>query len=127
MKSILLVTAILLAPFAPGSQAQADDVAQQARRLLEKKCFVCHGPDRNSEDGKETDLRLDLRKVALVYDALVPGDAAASELMARITSQDPDSQMPPPGHGKPLYNDEVNVLSRWIQAGAVYESHWSLT
>ena len=125
IKSILLITAILLALFARGSQARADDVAQQARRLLAQKCFVCHGPDRNSEDAKETDLRLDLRNVALEYDALVPGDAAASELMARITSQDPDSQMPPPGHGKPLSKDEVNVLSRWIQAGAVYESHWS--
>jgi mono/diheme cytochrome c family protein len=125
MKSILLITTILLALFAPGSPARAADVAQQARRLLAKKCFVCHGPDRNSEDAKETDLRLDLRNVALEYEAIVPGDAAASELMARITSQDPDSQMPPPGHGKPLSKDEVNVLSRWIQAGAVYESHWS--
>jgi len=125
MKSILLITTILLALFAPGSPARAADVAQQARRLLAKKCFVCHGPDRNSEDAKETDLRLDLRNVALKYEAIVPGDAAASELMARITSQDPDSQMPPPGHGKPLSKDEVNVLSRWIQAGAVYESHWS--
>jgi mono/diheme cytochrome c family protein len=107
------------------SNAQADDVAQQARRLLAKKCFVCHGPDRNSEDAKETDLRLDLRDVALKYDAIVPGDAAASELMARITSQDPDSQMPPPGHGKPLTKDEVDVLRRWIQADAIYESHWS--
>lgn len=107
------------------SNAQADDVAQQARRLLAKKCFVCHGPDRNSEDAKETDLRLDLRDVALKYDAIVPGDAAASELMARITSQDPDSQMPPPGHGKPLSKTEVEILRRWIQSGANYESHWS--
>jgi cytochrome c553 len=125
MKSILLFTAILLALFARGSQARADDVAQQARRLLSKKCFVCHGPDRNSEDAKKTDLRLDLRNVALEYDSIVPGDAASSELIARITSQDPVSQMPPPGHGKPFSKDEVNVLRRWIQAGAVYESHWA--
>ena len=125
MKSILLITAILLALFAPGSQARADEVAQQARRVLAQKCFVCHGPDRNSEDAKETDLRLDLRDVALEYDAIVPGDAAASGLMTRITSQDPDSRMPPPDHGKPLSKDEVDVLRRWIQADAVYESHWS--
>ena len=98
MKSILLITAMLPALFAGGSHAQAGEVAQQARLLLAKKCFVCHGPDRNSEDAKETDLRLDLRNVALEYDAIVPGNAAASELMVRITSQDLDSQMPPPGH-----------------------------
>ncbi len=64
LKSILLITAVLPALLTGGSQARADDVAQQARRLLAKKCFVCHGPDRNSEDAKETDLRLDLRNVA---------------------------------------------------------------
>ena len=70
--------------------------------VLAQKCFVCHGPDRNSEDAKETDLRLDLRDVALEYDAIVPGDAAASGLMTRITSQDPDSRMPPPDHGRTI-------------------------
>lgn len=125
LKPILLITAMLLAYFACGSQARADEVAQQARRVLAQKCFVCHGPDRNSEDAEETDLRLDLRNVAVEFEAIVPGDAAASELMTRITSQDPDSQMPPPGHSKPLSKDEVDVLRRWIQADAVYESHWS--
>jgi mono/diheme cytochrome c family protein len=125
VKLILLITAMLLTFFACGSQARADDIARQARHLLAQKCFVCHGPDRNSEDAQETDLRLDLREVALEYDALVPGDSAASEMMTRVTSNDPDSQMPPPGHGDPLSKSEVDLLGRWIQAGAVYESHWS--
>jgi cytochrome c553 len=125
LKPVLLITATLLTLFACGLHAQADDVARQASHLLAQKCFVCHGPDRKSEDAKETDLRLDLREVALEYEAIVPGDAAASDLITRVTSQDPDSQMPPPGHGKPLSKDEVSVLRRWIQAGASYESHWS--
>jgi mono/diheme cytochrome c family protein len=125
LKPILLIMATLMAFFACASHARADDVAWQARHLLAQRCFVCHGPDRNSEDAKETDLRLDLREVALEYDALVPGDAAASELMTRVTSRDSDSQMPPPGHGKPLSKDEIEVLRRWIAAGAIYESHWS--
>ena len=78
MKPILLLTAMLLTLCACGSHARADDVARQARHLLAQKCFVCHGPDRNSDDAKETDLRLDLREVALKYDAFVPGDAADS-------------------------------------------------
>jgi hypothetical protein len=125
VKLILLITAMLLNLFACGSQARADDIARQARHLLAQKCFVCHGPDRNSEDAQETDLRLDLREVALEYTALVPGDAVASEMMTRVTSQDPDAQMPPPGHGEPLSKSEADLLGRWIQAGAVYESHWS--
>ncbi|MDA7902870.1 PSD1 and planctomycete cytochrome C domain-containing protein [Mariniblastus sp.] len=125
MKLIPLITAMLLTLFTCGSQARAYDIARQARHLLAQKCFVCHGPDRNSEDAQETDLRLDLREVALEYTALVPGDAVASEMMTRVTSQDPDAQMPPPGHGEPLSKSEADLLGRWIQAGAVYESHWS--
>ena len=73
MKFILLITAILLTLFATGSQSRADELAQQAQRVLAQKCFLCHGPDRNSEDAKDTDLRLDLREVALEYLAIVPG------------------------------------------------------
>ena len=61
MKFILLITAILLTLFATGSQSRADEVAQQARRVLAQKCFVCHGPNRNSKDAEETDLRLDVK------------------------------------------------------------------
>ena len=125
LKPILLIMATLMTFLACASTARADDVARQARHLLAQKCFVCHGPDRNSEDAKETDLRLDLREVALKHEAIVPGDAAASELMTRVTSRDSDSQMPPPGHGEPLSKDEVEVLRRWIATGANYESHWS--
>jgi len=120
-----MLTATLLFFLVGGSTAQADDVARQAHHLLAQKCFICHGPDRNSEAAKETDLRLDLRKVALEYDAIVPSDPGASELIKRITSQDSDSQMPPPGHGDPLSKHEVDVLRRWIEAGAIYELHWS--
>ncbi|MFT7643929.1 MAG: hypothetical protein ACI9G1_005695, partial [Pirellulaceae bacterium] len=88
LKPVLLITATLLTLFACGLHAQADDVARQASHLLAQKCFVCHGPDRKSEDAKETDLRLDLREVALEYEAIVPGDAAASDLITRVTSQD---------------------------------------
>ena len=75
LKPILLITATLLTLIACGSHGLADEVARQARHLLAQKCFVCHGPDRNSETAKETDLRLDRREVAIEYDALVPGDA----------------------------------------------------
>ena len=44
MKFILLITAILLTLFATGSQSRADELAQQAQRVLAQKCFLCHGP-----------------------------------------------------------------------------------
>lgn len=126
MKAILLVVVMTAAFIACGvSPARADDVALQARQLLAQRCFACHGPDQKSEEAKEADLRLDLREAAVDADAIVPGDAAASELNLRVTTQNRDRQMPPHGHGEALSPDEIDLLRRWIKAGAVYESHWS--
>ena len=58
--------------------------------------------------------------------AIVPGNAAASEMIARIVSDDPDVVMPPPEAklGK-LSPEQVELLKRWISAGAEYEPHWA--
>ena len=125
LKTPLYLLTVFLCYVETVTHAEGDDVARQALRLVAKRCFVCHGPDRGSADAHATDLRLDHRKIALEYDALVPGDAAASEMMTRVTSNDPESQMPPPGHGEKLSSNEVKLLGRWIESGAVYESHWS--
>jgi len=46
-----------------------------------------------------------------------------SELIRRITSDDPDVRMPP--EGDPLTRDEVATLRGWILAGADYTAHWA--
>ncbi len=33
--------------------------------------------------------------------------------------------MPPPDSGKSLSSDQIQLLQRWIKAGATYEQHWS--
>src|SRR4051812_34858917 len=65
--------------------------------VLSENCFACHGPDHTH---RKADLRLDTKdglfgKVKHGA-AVVPGDVAKSELIARITSGDPDEVMPPP-------------------------------
>ncbi len=93
------------------------------RPLLSDKCFRCHGPD---EAARQAKLRLDEREPALAAGAIVPGDARASELFARVTASDPDDVMPPPSsHKKALTDDEVELLERWIDEGAHYEPHWA--
>ena len=86
------------------------------RPLLSDRCFHCHGPDRTSKEAEETDLRLDGREsVVDEYEAIVPGDAKASELLARLVSDDPDTRMPPAGAGRrPLTADEIEFFRRWI-------------
>lgn len=100
---------------------------EQIRPLLSDRCFACHGPDGKR---READLRLDLRANAVGEadgpGAIVPGKPSESHLWKRITSADPDLQMPPPSAKKPKFTaDELSLLRRWIEEGAEYEGHWA--
>ena len=102
------------------------DFSRDIRPILSDSCFTCHGPDKQSRD---SELRLDTRAGALAdlggYRAILPGDADASEALARVTSDDPDLQMPPPDAGRKLNAGQIELLRRWIDEGAVWEEHWS--
>ena len=91
------------------------------RPILSDKCFSCHGI--GSED-PAADLRLDQFEAA-TESAIVPGDVEASEVVARIESDDPDSIMPPPDSHKELSPEEIKLIRQWIQQGAGYEDHWA--
>lgn len=89
--------------------------------ILSDRCFLCHGPD---EASREAELRLDQEASALAV-AIEPGDADASELVARITSDDPDVRMPPPDSKLQLAANEIGLLRRWIDEGAAWQNHWA--
>jgi len=54
-----------------------------------------------------------------------PGDAKHSELMARITTRDPEKRMPPVDHGHALEPRQIELLRRWINEGARWSEHWA--
>ena len=98
------------------------------RAILSENCFACHGPD---SANRQAGLRLDTFEKATEelesgLRAIVPQDAAASEVLARVTSTDPDLVMPPPEAkiGR-LSAEQVATLQRWIAEGATYEPHWA--
>jgi Protein of unknown function (DUF1553)/Protein of unknown function (DUF1549)/Planctomycete cytochrome C len=109
--------------------AAADDIsfATEIRPILSDRCFRCHGPD---ESQRQTDLRLDEEASARsLLDsevrAIVPGDISASELIARITTEDPDLIMPPSDSGKSLSQVEIDRLTEWVRSGAQWGVHWA--
>ena len=55
--------------------------------------------------------------------AVVPGHLDKSEIIRRITSDDPDEVMPP--KGDPLSADEIGKLKDWVASGAEFERHWA--
>lgn len=115
---------------ADGESGGALSFNWDVRPIISDNCFACHGPD--ADGGQKAGLRLDLFNTATAElpespgkFAIVPGDAATSELIRRINSTDPDVMMPPPDSNKSLDDAEKQVLAAWIEQGAPYERHWA--
>lgn len=97
------------------------------RPILSAHCYACHGPDARS---RQADLRLDDRESAVAprdnTPAIVPGSAATSEVIRRLITADTAERMPPPDSKASLTTAQIETLRRWIDAGAVWQPHWSL-
>lgn len=98
------------------------DFNRDIRPILSENCFYCHGQDANK---RQADLRLDVRDAAITAEAIVPKDAKASELIARINSSDMKMLMPPSKSNRRLSAEQKKMLERWISEGAAYEPHWA--
>ncbi len=130
MQKLLLVPVLTVfaLPAVPGAAADRRvDFSREVRPILSDNCFKCHGPD---EKERQAGLRLDREDGANVAlesgaRAVVPGDLAASELVRRITSDDPAVRMPPPESGKTLTPAKIEALTQWVSQGAEWKQHWS--
>ncbi len=98
------------------------DYNRQIKPLLADRCYTCHGPDK---EHRKAALRLDVRESA-VADVIVPGDVEESYLYERVSAEDPRDVMPPADSGrKPLAKHEVELIRRWIEQGAKFDTHWA--
>jgi hypothetical protein len=116
-------------PVVVGDFPDRVDYNFHVRPILSDRCFACHGPD---EKKREAGLRLDQASGAYAalgekkdHRAIVPGNPAASTLVSRIYSTNPDSVMPVPATHLTLSDREKRLLVRWIEQGAVYAPHWA--
>lgn len=101
----------------------AIDYNLHVRPIINKNCIVCHGGVK-----KSSGLSFLFREEALAVNksgkrAIVPGDVANSEMIARINNQDPEVRMPM-DHA-PLSVDEIEVLTKWVEQGAEWKDHWA--
>ena len=129
MQRLCGFTCLLLLAAVPASRAESKtevDYTRDVRPIL-NKCFQCHGPD---DKIRKAGLRLDThpgatKKLDDGNAAVVPGNAANSELLKRVATSDASKVMPPAKAGKRLTTQEVDTLKRWIDAGAPYAQHWA--
>ena len=97
--------------------------SRDIRPILNQNCILCHGGVR-----QKSGVSFIFREEALGVGksgrpTIVPGKPDASELIARLTSTDPETRMP--YHGPPLSPQQIALLRQWIKEGAKWEDHWA--
>lgn len=124
LRGWLLLTGLLLwMDTAKVSAEDAKTYLDEVKPLLRERCYACHGALK--QKGR---LRLDTAQRILAAEVIANG-----ELLARVTSQDPEKRMP--HEGAPLKPAQIAILRRWIDAGtpapeneaeeADPKSHWA--
>src|SRR5215471_10852911 len=99
------------------------DFSRDIRPILNQNCSSCHGGVR-----QKSGVSFSFREEALGNGksgrpTVVPGDPDASELIKRVTSQDPETRMP--FHAAPLSAEQILLLRRWIKEGAKWSDYWA--
>src|SRR3954453_2150194 len=112
--SVRLITAALLF-CASAALAQTPEVA----KIFRSRCYGCHGAAQQMSG-----FRLDQRDAALKggYSGtvIVPGKSSESKLIQRVSAK-PGVQVMPPA-GPRLTPAEVEAVSKWIDAGAAWDT-----
>ena len=117
-----LVLLSALAPVAGAAEPAPVDFSRDVLPVLSDYCFQCHGPDANARKAK---LRLDDKNSPFDRGVIVPGKPKDSALVERITSTDPDVVMPPPSLKRMLSAQQIAALTRWVEQGAKWSTHWA--
>jgi len=84
--------------------------------LLVSKCIKCHGSEK-----QKGGLRLEKKAAAFKggdsgEPAIVPGKSMDSRLLKLVIAKDENERMPP--EGEPLTGPQIELLKKWIDAGA---------
>lgn len=99
------------------------DYNEHVRPIINNKCIACHGGVRQ------------LAGVSFLFEdealgisvngnrIIVPGNAARSELIARVKHHDSNERMPM--EEDPLSSEEIDILTKWINQGAKWKDHWA--
>lgn len=99
------------------------DYNAQVKPILNKHCISCHGGVKQSggfsllfEEEAKGNTNSD-------YPAIVSRHAEDSEMIKRLLSTDPEERMP--YEKDPLSKEEIDILTKWIDQGAKWDTHWS--
>lgn len=108
-----------------GEVNKSVDFARDVQPILEKRCWKCHGPEK-----QQGSLRFDRRDGAIRAGdsgmmAISPGRVSESELIRRVEATNADERMPP--KSDPLTADQLRILREWIEKGAIWPESTKVT
>ena len=138
--AVIVATAVLTPPgFAPAEEAVTPkgkvDFVRDVQPIFRNHCYSCHGGEK-----QEAGLRLDRKTQAFEGGdggvVLIAKQGAKSRIVRAVMGTDDEVDiMPPEGEGRPLTEDQIAMLRRWIDQGAdwpdsadaklVASDHWS--
>ena len=103
----------------PGSTEPANPAfySVHVAPLLSRSCVSCHKPQKH-KGGLLLDTYAHLMKGGDDGPAVVPGNAKSSELVRRVKLPPSDDDSMPSDGDKPLTPEEIQMIERWIAAGA---------
>ena len=99
------------------------DFTTQVKPILNNHCISCHGGVRQKGGFSLLFREEALAKTKSGKYGIVPGDPDHSEMIRRITLNDPEDRMP--YKHDPLSKQEISTLKRWIKEGAHWGDHWA--
>ena len=104
-------------------QEKRVDFSTQVKPILNKKCISCHGGVKRSANFSVLFRKEALDTTESGKFGIIPGDPGHSEMIRRITSNDPEVRMP--YKEEPLTAEEINILTEWVDQGAEWGDHWA--
>ena len=118
--TVLVFAAIHLTAAVADETSEQISFQRDIAPILEANCLRCHGPD-SPEGDVSLNNATGLREAGIV----VPGKPKKSHLLT-IIQPDGDQRPAMPKEGQPLTTVEVDVLRRWIEAGANWPEAFTL-
>jgi mono/diheme cytochrome c family protein len=107
----------------PVAASQHVDFNRDIRPIFNQNCNSCHGGVKQQGAVSFIYREEALGKGKSGRPTVVPGKPNASELIARVTSRDPEMRMP--YHAPPLQPRQITLLKQWIKEGAHWEDYWA--
>jgi len=122
--AVIGVAVVLVGVFSLSSEDEVDFSAE-IKPIINKHCISCHGGVKKNGGLSFLFEEEAFAKTESGKPAIVPGDAEHSELIRRLTAEDPEERMP--YDAPPLSKEEIKLLTRWINQGAKWGEHWAYT